>query len=115
VSFGKLGEGRYQAQLAGEANDPTARTIFEVRSHADEVLELTANAGLMRRISATSGGATISASHNDDLAKKLDEHLARSRPERISKATAWDRWWVLAAVFAIWTTAWGLRRASGLV
>jgi hypothetical protein len=115
VSFGKLGEGRYQAQLAGEANDPTARTIFEVRSHADEVLELTANSGLMRRISATSGGATLSGSQGSEFAKQLDEHLARSRPERVSKTTAWDRWWVLVGVFTVWTTAWGLRRASGLV
>lgn len=115
VSFGKLGEGRYQAQLAGEADDPTARTIFEVRSHADEVLELTANAGLMRRISATSGGATLSGSQADEFARQLDEHLARSRPERLSKTTAWDRWWVLVGVFGVWTAAWGLRRASGLV
>jgi hypothetical protein len=45
----------------------------------------------------------------------MEEHLARIGPEQFRLTTAWDRWWVLASVFGLWTVAWGLRRRSGLV
>ena len=116
VGFGKLAEGRYEARIADSAaSDPAAKTIFEVRSHVDELVELTANPGLMAQIAEVSGGAVVAGLDPAGIAAKLDEHLAQNRQERVRKSCAWDRWWVIVGVFAVWTCTWGLRRRSGLV
>ena len=70
---------------------------------------------LMARIAEQTGGAVLASHEADSLGQKFREHLARSRPERVRRITAWDRWWILLGVFVVWGTAWGLRRSSGLV
>jgi hypothetical protein len=69
----------------------------------------------MRRISTLSGGAVLESATPEEIANQISEQLARSRPEQVRTTTAWDRWWVLAAVFGLWACSWGLRRWSGLV
>ena len=59
--------------------------------------------------------ALLDADVNLNVADAFIQHLEKGRPERIRRTTAWDRWWVLAATFTLWTTAWSLRRNSGLV
>ena len=49
------------------------------------------------------------------LAEQFETHLAKSRPQRLARTTAWDRWWILVAALGFWAVAWGLRRSSGLV
>ena len=78
-------------------------------------MKLDPNPNLMKRIATTSGGAVLESADPDELAKQLSDQLARSRPEQIRTTTAWDRWWVLAGVLALWACTWGLRRSSGLV
>ncbi len=116
VVFGRLPEGRYQAVVAGASpDDAAARAIFEVRENVDEVLHLVANTNLMDRLAASSGGATLETASAEEVAAKMDRHLARARPEQFRLTTAWDRWWVLLGVFALWGCAWGVRRHGGLV
>ena len=116
VVFGRLPEGRYQAVVAGASqDDAAARAIFEVRENVDEVLHLVANTNLMDRLAASSGGATLETASAEEVAAKMDRHLARARPEQFRLTTAWDRWWVLVGVFALWGCAWGVRRHGGLV
>jgi hypothetical protein len=116
VVFGRLPVGRYQAAVTGSsADDSSARTIFEVRPNVDEVLHVVANPGLMAQLSKKSGGAVLESGSPTEVATKMEEHLARIGPEQFRQTTAWDRWWVLLGVFALWGLAWGLRRNSGLV
>jgi hypothetical protein len=116
VSFGKLPEGRYQARVAGAAEgDPSATAAFDVRSPSDEQLDLTARPDLMARIAQESGGTVLEGDRAKDVAAQFQEHRERSRPQRVVRLSAWDRWWVLLGVFAVWGWAWGLRRSGGLV
>ncbi len=116
VNFGRLSQGRYEARIADSpVADPTATTIFEVRGHVDELLNLTPNAGLMAQLASISGGAVLEATAPRTVAAKFDQHLNQTRPDRVRKTSAWDRWWVMAAILALWTGTWTLRRRSGLV
>jgi hypothetical protein len=111
--FGKLPEGHYQARVQG--GDATATTAFDVRSPSDEQLDLKARPELMARIATESGGKVLEGDSPSAILGQFREHVHETRPQRVRRLPAWDRWWVLLGVFAVWSTAWGLRRASGLV
>lgn len=119
VPFGALPEGRYHAAVTGSGgkaqSNSTATVAFDVRPYSAEQLDVKARPDLMARISEQSGGAVLSADEPASLGDRFREHLARSRPERVRRITAWDRWWVLTGVFVVWGLAWGSRRSSGLV
>ena len=118
VPFGVLPAGKYRARVAaggtGSGNSTTT-VAFDVRSISTEQLDVEARPDLMARIAEQSGGAVLAAGASESLSDQFREHLAKSRPEKVRRISAWDRWWVLAAVFVIWSTAWGLRRSTGLV
>ena len=116
IVFGQLPEGRYQARVADTADQDTAAAIaFDVRSFAEEHLNLKARPDLMRLIAEQAGGAVIGDHPVQEITRHFDEHLARSRPQRVRRATAWDRWWVLLGIIGVWGAAWGLRRSGGLI
>jgi hypothetical protein len=111
--FGKLPEGHYQARVGG--GDPGGSTAFDVRSPSDEQLDVKARPDLMARIAVDSGGAVLDGDSPRAIVRQFREHVHQHRPQRVRRLSAWDRWWVLVGVFAVWGSAWGLRRASGLV
>ena len=115
--FGKLPEGRYQVRVAGtpETSDPAGRTVFDVRSSFEEQLDLRARPDLMARIAQESGGAVLEGARPSDLLDQFQQHRERSRPQRIHRLSAWDRWWVLLTVLGVWCAAWSLRRSGGLI
>ncbi len=119
VPFGALPVGRYRAAVVmpdGQASENSTTTVaFDVRSNAAEQLDVEARPDLMARIAEQSGGAVLASHEADSLGEKFREHLSRSRPERVRRIIAWDRWWILTGVFVVWGVAWGLRRSSGLV
>jgi hypothetical protein len=116
VAFGRLAEGRYAARVVGEGIDKAAATAaFDVRGNLAERLDVRAQPGLMQRLADASGGAVLDDAAPDRLARHFDDHLSLTRPERIARTTAWDRWWVLFGTIAVWGAAWGLRRWSGLI
>jgi hypothetical protein len=116
VVFDKLPEGRYHARVGGDADPDVARqTTFDVRSFLEEKLDVRARPDLMQRIAAESGAAVLGDDPAKQIATHFAAHLARSRPPRVTRLSAWDRWWLLVGVFALWTAAWGLRRGGGLV
>lgn len=127
VPFGVLPEGSYRAAAARSAGAVPASTAlggmakagdsaaFDVRAFSGEQLDVQSRPDVMTRIAKESGGAVLQATSADQLAEQFQQHLARSRPERVRRLTAWDRWWVLLGIVAAWGGAWGLRRASGLV
>ena len=47
--------------------------------------------------------------------QQIREYLERDRPQQVRRLSAWDRWWVLLGVCAVWATAWAVRRSGGLV
>jgi hypothetical protein len=116
VVFGKLPAGRYETRIVGAAAaDTSARSLFEVRSNVDEVVHVAANRQLMQRLAEVSGGAVLETASPDEIAARMDRLLGRLRPEQVRDTPAWDRWWVLVGMFAVWAVSWGLRRNSGLV
>jgi hypothetical protein len=118
VLFGALPEGRYQARIAvsGAAPSTSAEAIaFEVRGFADEQLDRDARPDLMARIARESGGAVLASGSPGELIMQLRAARERSRTEQVLRYPAWDRWWVLMGIIAIWGTAWKLRRSAGLV
>ena len=116
VVFGELPEGRYQARISGQPVEKSGSQVaFDVRRFLEEQLDLTARPDLMARIASSTGGLVLQGDSPGDIADAFVAHLERGRPERIERTAAWDRWWVLAGTFAVWTMAWSLRRNSGLV
>jgi hypothetical protein len=119
VSFGKLPAGRYQARVAGAAaTDVASKCVFDVRVIGQEQLDLQARPDLMSRIATDGGGVTLAADDTvaaGQIAKSFKEHIARTRPPRHERSTAWDRPWILLAVFGLWTASWAVRRSGGLV
>lgn len=116
VVFGKLPEGRYLARVEGASSgDLAASAVFDVRSLFEEQLDLQARPDLMQRIATDSGGAVLTNDTPDALAQQLQEKLDKDRSPRIRRLSAWDRWWLLLFVLGVWSCAWSLRRAGGLV
>jgi hypothetical protein len=116
VVFGSLPQGRYEARIREEGSKETAANmVFDVRSFSEEQLDLKARPDLMAQIARQSGGAVIAGDSPREIEAQLQEHLERSRPHQVRRLSAWDRWWVLLAVFGLWAVAWGLRRSAGLI
>jgi len=118
VLFGTLPEGRYQARIAASGASPmtsAGEIAFEVRGFADEQIDRDARPDLMARIAQESGGAVLTTGSPRELITLLQAARARSRTEQVLRYPAWDRWWVLLGIVAIWGAAWKLRRSSGLI
>ncbi len=116
VPLGRLPEGQYVARVVGaEKDELSGVTAFDVQGNLKERLDVAARPDVMKFIAAESGGAVLEDSDVARLQRQFDEHLARSRPQRVTRVTAWDRWWVLIFAFGVWGVAWGLRRRAGLV
>jgi hypothetical protein len=116
VGFGKLEPGRYTARVvAAPAADPAAQTVFDVRPDIRELLQLDANPALMKRLAEASGGAALESASPEEVTRHLEKYLAASHPEQVRSTSAWDRWWVLTAMFGVWSATWIVRRNSGLV
>jgi hypothetical protein len=116
VPFGRLATGAYQAAIVGvptTASETT--TAFDVRPNFTEQLDTAARPDLLARMAEESGGAVLAEVRAAEIAERFQAHLARSRPMQLREITAWDQWWVLVLVVGTWSTAWGLRRARGLV
>ena len=69
----------------------------------------------MKWIADASGGRVLDSADPASLARQFEEHLVRSRPERVLRTPVWDRWWMLVSALVLWSVTWGLRRRSGLV
>ena len=116
VVFGPLPEGQYRARVVNAAvQDDSAEAAFDVRP-SDEALKVEAKPQEMKiEIAGPSGGEVLEDTDPRSLADRFEQHLVRTRPERMTRTTAWDRWWLLAAALALWGSTWGMRRWSGLV
>ena len=89
--------------------------MFDVRESYAEQLDVAARPDVMARIAADSGGAVIDSADAASVADQFEQHIAKTRPQRVRQLTAWDRWWILVGVLCVWGTAWGLRRSGGLI
>ena len=118
VSLGTLPDGSYRIQTVGgdtPAKNQTVMAAFDVRPYSGEQLDVQVRPDLMAYIAAETSGTVLAQDSPSQLAREFEEHLVRSRPTKVRRLTAWDRWWVLAGIVAVWGTAWGLRRSSGLI
>ncbi len=118
VAFGQLTEGHYRARVVqnGQTDtDSTTTVAFNVRPYLGEQLDVKARPDIMARIASQTGGAVIDDAASSAVAEQFQQHISRSRPQRVRRLTAWDRWWVLLGVFTLWGMAWGLRRSGGLI
>lgn len=116
LPFGRLAEGRYSVRVVtGNTDTAACTTAFDVRGNLAERLEIRSQPGLMQQVAERSGGAVLNDVHAETVARRFDEHLALTRPVRVVRTSAWDRWWILLGTVAIWGASWGWRRRSGLV
>ena len=116
AALGQLPEGRYLARVVGAGKDElSAVAAFDVQENLTERLDVHARPDLMKFIAQESGGSVLDDADAGRLARQFDQQLSRSRPQRTTRAMAWDRWWVLLGAFGLWAGCWGLRRWSGLV
>ncbi|MEN6451698.1 MAG: hypothetical protein ABFC96_14495, partial [Thermoguttaceae bacterium] len=116
VGLGRLEEGRYTLRVVGtDAHDPSAATAFDVRQSTVERLEIRTQPAVMAMIARESGGAVLDRVEPGKLAGQFRQYLARTRPQRVARTMAWDRWWALGGSLMLWAAAWSLRRRSGLV
>lgn len=115
VDFEKLPEGRYEAQLVGVPGRALLKTVFDVRQFGEEQLNLAARPEVLAMFAGESGGAVLGAADAAQISQIFQEHLRTSRPVRVIRTSAWDRWWALAGIVLVWAGCWALRRSSGLV
>jgi hypothetical protein len=119
-----LPPGQYEARVSDAGLDspklagPTALppwTRFDVRAPVREQLELAARPDLMSLIAAESGGAVLKTGSAREVIGSFEAFHKQAQPERVRRVPAWDRWYVLIGVFAVWASAWAVRRAGGLI
>jgi hypothetical protein len=117
VPFGKLPEGQYQASLAEvDELESAAKTLFDVRGPLQEQLDVAARPDVLKLIADETRGQVLDAGNVvEEVGRRFAEHLAAALPNRSQRTSAWDRWWVLVAVLALWGCSWTWRRSSGLV
>lgn len=118
VLLGRLAPGRFELTVFDgnrSGKEPLASTWFEVQDDLRERLDVQSQPGLLKKIADQTGGKLLEEEDPGDLSEEFDRHLSSSRPERLSRHTAWDRWWVLMLAMGSFATAWTLRRRSGLV
>lgn len=116
VAFGKLPEGRYQVQLVGgDAKDAVTRSVFDVRNVSAEMMDVQARPDLMRRIAESTSGNALGSDPAGQIRAEFNKYRDASRPTQYLRSSAWDRWWIFAAMIATWALAWGLRRSGGLI
>jgi hypothetical protein len=123
VVFGRLPPGQFEARVStvgaadavamGPALPPS--TLFDVRAPVREHLELTARPDLMDLIATESGGAVLENASAREVLGSFEQFRRQTQPERVRRTPAWDRWYVLLAVFAVWASAWAVRRRAGLI
>lgn len=114
VSFGKLPAGSYVAETSADAGQ-SVRTTFEVTENIKERLAIAARPDVMAELANRSGGLVLTTGDPQAVATAFEQHWVRSRPERVMRTAAWDRWWLLLGIFGVWATTWGVRRWSGLI
>lgn len=116
VSFGRLPEGIYLANIVGGDPSHSGTTIaFDVRPNFTEQLDTAARPDLLAQIAEKSGGAVLSDMSAGEIDRRFRAHLAHIRPLQVREMTIWDRWWVLTLIAGLWAVAWGLRRQRGLI
>ncbi|MFI5378465.1 MAG: hypothetical protein ACHRHE_04145 [Tepidisphaerales bacterium] len=115
VAFGTLPDGRYQARVAGAGDDPSLVTVFDVRDQGEELLNLRIRPDLMARIATDASGKVVGVDGASEIASHFAKYMDITQPQQVRRITAWDRFWILAAVIALWTVTWYVRRSGGLV
>ena len=79
-----------------------------------EKRELSADPDTMRKLAEISGGAVIGAK---DVARmpEIVKRWEAARELSYQRQSVWDRWWVMAGIFALLGAEWWLRRREGLL
>ena len=98
-----------------EGNIGASSIHFDVQPDMREQLEVSARSDLMQRMAEVSGGEVLKLDDLSSLADRYNKNVEKSRPVQYRQVPAWDRWWVLIGVFALWSCSWTLRRRTGLV
>ncbi len=115
VDFGSLPVGSYTATVVrGDADEPLAKTVLDVRDPWYEQLALDARPDLMRRLAEESGGAVLEPSEVEQVVARFQERIQQRRPAESRRVTLWDRPLVMLATLGAWMTTWIVRRRQGL-
>ena len=108
-------EGEFRADLNDLTGNRTAdQARFTVYTDVVETRFVASDRDLLRRIADTTGGALIAL---DDLSSLPDRITAFESltKEDLKPIDIWDRWYVYAALLALFALEWFTRRRAGLV
>lgn len=112
---GPFAPGTYTVTLKNNIGKPAELSQgIEVVSASVEQKELSADPETMRQLAASSGGAVLAAS---DVARlpEIVRHWDAARELSQRRHPLWDRWWLMAGIFALLGAEWWLRRRDGLL
>ena len=112
---GPFAPGTYTVTLKNNVGKPAELSeTIEVVSASVEKRELSADPETMKQLAEISGGAVLSAG---DVARlpEIVRHWDAARELSQQRHSIWDRWWVMAAIFALLGVEWWLRRREGLL
>ena len=92
----------------------SAERMFSFVSGNTESGILSADPATMRQLAEISGGAVLNA---NDVARlpEIVRHWDAARELSQQRHSLWDRWWVMAGIFALLAAEWWLRRREGLL
>ena len=112
---GPFAPGTYTVTLKNNVGKPAELSqSLEVVSASVEMRELSADPATMRQLAEISGGAVLNA---NDVARlpEIVRHWDAARELSQQRHSLWDRWWVMAGIFALLAAEWWLRRREGLL
>jgi hypothetical protein len=115
AATGPLPIGSYVAELARRDGSRNVACAFDVQAPVQELLDLQARPGFMKRLAEQSGGQALSDSPAKQIQAGYLEQWQARHPEQFRRTPAWDRWGVLMALAAVMGAAWVVRRRGGLV
>ena len=112
---GPFAPGTYRVTLRNNVGKPAELSqSLEVVSASVEKQELSADPEMMRKLAEISGGAGVGAKEVAHLGEVVRRWQA-AREIAHRQKPVWDRWWLMAGMFALLGTEWWLRRREGLL
>ena len=82
------------------------------KSHEREIVDLSAEPGVLEKLSSSSGGATLPLEQVGRLPEKIAE--AAEREAQVVETPLWDSPYLFVFVLACLGAEWGLRKRFGL-
>jgi hypothetical protein len=112
-SVGGLAAGEYRLRARGPEGSELEYPLHVAQTFEAEMANLSPDEGLLRRLSASSGGEFRTLENFKELAGQLS--ALREREPRTAAFRLWSSWYLYAFVLGCLGAEWSLRKRFGLV